>query len=73
MLDESTDRYPLRSTVTVTLRGDTHQHEVGTVHSTYADGGDMVHIVRFPDGSTGHYNVDELRGRRVREAIEGDD
>lgn len=53
-----TDSYPVRSRVRV-LRGD-RKGQTGRVESTWADGGDMVHRVRFEDGATEDYDVAEL-------------
>lgn len=53
-----TDSYPVRSRVRV-LRGD-RKAQTGRVDATWADGGDMVHRVRFDDGATEDYDVDEI-------------
>lgn len=61
------DRYspgePVR--VVAPVPGDTHRGQVGTVDRTYADAGDMIHVVRFADRSTAHYYVDELKSTRT--------
>ncbi len=61
------DRYspgePVR--VIAPVPGDGHRGQVGTVDCTYADAGDMMHVVRFADRSTAHYYVDELKSTRT--------
>lgn len=53
-----TDSYPVRTRVRV-LRGE-RKGQVGRIDATWADGGDMVHRVRFDDGTTETYDVDEI-------------
>jgi hypothetical protein len=57
-----TDRYTPGEYVRVIARvpADTHKGQVGQVERTYADCGDMMHVVRFEDGQTAHYYVEEL-------------
>ncbi len=61
------DRYspgePVR--VIAPVPGDTHRGQVGSVERTYADAGDMMHVVRFVDRSVAHYYVDELKSTRA--------
>ncbi|MEN3220694.1 hypothetical protein PUR22_07590 [Mycolicibacterium porcinum] len=52
--------YHPRTRVRVRLPRDPHTREVGRVERTYNDGGDMVHVVRFADGSTAEYGFGEL-------------
>lgn len=44
--------------------GDTNRGRVGIVDRTYADAGDMIHVVRFGDGTTTDYYVAELKSIR---------
>lgn len=39
--------------------------QTGQVERTYADCGDMMHVVRFADRQTAHYYVDELKSTRA--------
>ena len=48
------------------LRGD-RKGQTGRVDATWADGGDMVHRVRFDDGATDDYDVAELMPRSSSE------
>jgi hypothetical protein len=40
--------------------GTPHNREVGTVVSSRNDAGDMIHTVRFADGTSEQYMADEL-------------
>ncbi|MGE2717896.1 hypothetical protein ACQI4L_27875 [Mycolicibacterium litorale] len=44
--------------------GDTNRGRVGIVDQTYADAGDMIHVVRFGDGTTTDHYVAELKSIR---------
>jgi hypothetical protein len=57
--------YPNRTRVRVALPGDPYNRRVGTVESSYNDVGDLMHVVRFADGSTADYTADELRSADV--------
>lgn len=61
-----TDRYPPGEYVMVVaaIPGDTRRGHVGQVERTYADGGEMMHVVQFDGGPTAHYHVEELLSMR---------
>lgn len=46
--------------VRVRLPRDPHTGGIGTVQRNYNDGGDMVHVVRFEDGTTARYDYHDL-------------
>lgn len=48
--------YPVR----VLVRDDPHAGETATVQRTYNDGGDMIHVLLFADGTTAAYHYDDL-------------
>lgn len=56
----SADHYPPRTQVRVVVPRDPWTGQIGVVHSTYNDGGDMIHRVRFPGGAGAEYAADEL-------------
>jgi hypothetical protein len=47
--------------VRIDIPADPHAGEGGTVESTRNIAGDMVHVVRFSDGTKGEYFGDDLR------------
>ncbi|CAN5609934.1 hypothetical protein BH09ACT7_BH09ACT7_23400 [soil metagenome] len=61
------DRYAPGEHVRVIARipGDSRKGQTGQVDRTYADCGDMMHVVRFADRQTAHYYVDELKSTRA--------
>lgn len=40
---------------------DTHAGQIGQVRRVWLDGGELLHCVRFADGSRSDYFADELR------------
>ena len=46
--------------VRVRVRNDPHGGETGRVQSNYNDGGDMIHVLLFEDGTTAEYHYDDL-------------
>lgn len=58
------DYYAPRHQVIVVLPGDPHRHRVGTVDTTRNIGGDMLHIVRFADGTKAQYWAEDLTSVR---------
>ncbi len=48
------------SSVRVRVPGDPRRGEVGRVERTYNDGGDMVHVVRFADGTRTEYDYHDI-------------
>lgn len=42
------------------LARDPRNGETGTVQRNYNDGGEMIHVLRFEDGSTAKYHYDDL-------------
>lgn len=61
------DRYAPGEHVRVIARipGDNRRGQTGLVERTYADCGDMMHVVRFADHQSAHYYVDELKSTRA--------
>ncbi len=57
----SADRYSPNERVRVLAGVDERGGQIGTVRATYADAGDMVHILDFEDGTTDRYIADELQ------------
>lgn len=61
------DRYspgePVR--VVASVPGDTHKGQTGHVDRTYADAGDMMHVIQFADGQAAHYFIDEIKSTRA--------
>jgi len=60
------DRYAPGESVRVRYPGDPHYNETGTVDHTYADCGDMMHVVAFTDRTRATYYADELRGLHTK-------
>lgn len=54
------DYYQPNTQVFVTAPGDANRHRIGTVDTTRNLGGDMLHVVRFTDGTKASYWADEL-------------
>jgi hypothetical protein len=50
--------------VVARVPGDNPRGQRDTVYSTYADAGDMMHVVQFADGQMAHYYFDELKSIR---------
>jgi hypothetical protein len=46
--------------VRVRVPGDPRKGEVGRVDRTYNDGGEMVHVIRFADGTRAEYDYRDL-------------
>jgi hypothetical protein len=55
------DRCHPGEAVRVKAPWDPHHGEKGTVHHTYADCGDLLHVVAFADATRGTYYANELR------------
>lgn len=56
----ATDRYQPGTRVQVTVPNDPHAKQIGMVTRTYAEAGDMVHVVEFTDGGKADYLTTEL-------------
>jgi hypothetical protein len=59
------DRYAPGERVRVIGCGDRHEGQIGTVRQTFADAGDMVHVLEFEDGTTDEYLAEELQALNV--------
>jgi hypothetical protein len=60
MLGVDSGAYRPGSSVRVRLPGDPRWGEVARVDRTYNDCGDMVHVLRFPDGTRAEYDYHDL-------------
>lgn len=60
LLGVDSGAYRPGSLVRVRVPGDPRRGEVGRVKRTYNDGGDMVHVVRFPDGTRAEYDYHDI-------------
>ena len=58
------DYYPPNQHVFVVAPGDPNRHRIGTVDTTRNLGGDMLHVVRFSDGTKAQYWADEITSIR---------
>jgi hypothetical protein len=54
------DRYRPGERVRVVMPGDRHDTQIGVVRETFADAGDMVHVLDFDDSTIDEYLADEL-------------
>ncbi|MGU3653629.1 hypothetical protein [Mycolicibacterium sp. A43C] len=60
LLGVDSGAYRPGSSVRVRVPGDPRRGEVGRVDRTHNDGGDMVHVVRFADGTRAEYDYHDI-------------